>query len=62
MHDRFVRLPEAQRITGLSRAAIYAGMKNHAFPRSYTIGLRTVAWSAEELGEWVGRMKARRGA
>lgn len=62
MHDRFVRLPEAQRITGLSRAAIYAGMTNRKFPRSYTIGLRTVAWSADELHAWVNCVKSRRAA
>ncbi len=53
MQERLVRLGEVMRRTGLSRSAIYDGIKNEEFPRPRKIGKRSVAWVESEIDVWV---------
>jgi prophage regulatory protein len=46
-------LPEVMALTRVSRAGIYAQMAKNMFPAPVKIGLRSVAWKAEEIREWL---------
>jgi prophage regulatory protein len=47
------RRPHVQRITGLSRSTIYAGIASGTFPEPVRIGKRAVAWKGSDLDAWV---------
>ena len=47
-----IRLPEVQKITGMSRAGIYKAMAIGTFPKQIPIGDRAVAWIDEEVFAW----------
>ena len=60
VQERFMRLPEVIRISGLSRATIYELMRKDAFPQNVSLGGRNVAWPESEISAWVkARMAAR---
>ena len=54
-----IRLPEVQRITGLSKSTIYAKMDpcspyhDPDWPKKVNLGLRSVGWYRHEVIEWV---------
>lgn len=52
-HDRLLRLPEVQRLTGLGRSVIYQQMRDGVFPRSIKIGPRAASWSEAAVYEWI---------
>lgn len=63
--DRFVRRPEVENLTALSRSSIYEKLSPHScrydpkFPRPVKIGQRAVAWRLSEVEAWIaGRGKA----
>jgi prophage regulatory protein len=59
--NRLVRLPEVQRITGLSRSAIYAHMTDRSFPQSVKLGSgAAVAWVESEIRTWIDERIAAR--
>ena len=47
-----IRIPEVQKITGMSRAGIYKAMASGVFPTQIPIGDRAVAWIDDEVFEW----------
>jgi prophage regulatory protein len=47
-----MRLPQVMREVGLCRSSIYAAVSQGRFPSPVKIGLRAVAWRAEELEAW----------
>ena len=52
--ERFLRRPEVERITGLSRAHIYRLMKAGAFPSSIPLlSTRVVVWLASDVDAWI---------
>lgn len=51
--DRLIRLPEVQRVTGLSRQSIYRAEAAGRFPLRRRVGRRAVAWSEGEVQAWV---------
>ncbi|KAA9010175.1 helix-turn-helix transcriptional regulator [Histidinibacterium aquaticum] len=53
MNDRILRLPEVERLTGLSRATIYRMVSRDDFPRQTRIGMRAVGWRESQLNEWL---------
>lgn len=53
---RLLRLPDVQRITGLSRSTIYALIKEGRFPLQRRIAANVVAWSAAEVHSWVDNL------
>ena len=50
---RFLRLPEVQRRTGLSRSTIYVRLERGLFPRPVSLGGRAVGWIESEVDEWI---------
>ena len=51
-HDRILRRPEVERLTGLRKSTIYHLMKEGLFPRPIRLGRRAVGWRRSELNEW----------
>lgn len=59
---RFLRRPQAEAITGLSRSTIYAQMENGTFPQPVKLSVRSVAWIESEVQAWLDeRIFASRG-
>jgi predicted DNA-binding transcriptional regulator AlpA len=58
--DRFVREPERKLITGEPTSSWYEKMADGLAPRPYPLGARAVAWSFNELTDWVEAQKAKR--
>ena len=53
-NPRLVRRPEVERITGLSRSAIYwRNQHDPAWPKSIRVSANTVAWIESEVLAWV---------
>jgi prophage regulatory protein len=50
--DRFLRLPEVLRRSGLTRSTLYRKIDEGTFPRQVTIGLRCIGWRESELSRW----------
>ena len=50
---RFLRLPEVQSRTGLSRSTIYVRLAGGDFPRPVSLGRRAVGWVEAEVDEWI---------
>ena len=59
--DRAVREPERARITGLSTSSWYTLQAAGLAPKPFPLSAHTVAWSFNELTEWVETRKAQRG-
>lgn len=58
-----LRLPRVIEMTGLSRSTIYIRIKQGSFPRSVSLGPRSVAWVRDEVEAWIReRIAASRGA
>ena len=51
--SRFLRLPEVQARTGLSRSTIYVRLDQGRFPRPVSLGSRAVGWIEAEVDEWI---------
>jgi predicted DNA-binding transcriptional regulator AlpA len=58
--DRAVREPERRRITGVPTSTWYSLQAAGLTPKSFSISPHTVAWSFNELVEWVEAQKAKR--
>ena len=50
---RLLRLSELIKITCLSKSTIYKFMAAGAFPKSISLGSRSVAWLDVEIQEWI---------
>lgn len=50
--DRFLRLPEVLKRSGLTRSTLYRKIDEGTFPRQVTIGLRCIGWRESELDRW----------
>jgi len=56
---RFLRLAEVRNRVGYGRATIYRLMTAGQFPRSYSLGMRAVAWLESDIEAWIeARVKA----
>ena len=53
MNNKLIRLKEVMTRTGLSRSSIYAQIQNGTFPKSISIGERSVAWIEQEISDWI---------
>ena len=58
MNETLLRRPEVERMTGLSRAGLYAAMLRGEFPRPIRIGRRAVAWPKSVIDKWIEARKA----
>ncbi|MEA5673252.1 AlpA family transcriptional regulator [Pseudomonas sp. MH2] len=52
-NDRFLRLKEVMRITGLGRNTIYTRMRDGTFPRQVHLGPKSVAWLQSAISQWM---------
>ena len=50
---RFIRRPEVQSLTGLSRSGIYARTREGTFPAPIRIGERAIAWLETDIHQWM---------
>lgn len=53
MTDRFIRRPEVENITGLSRSTIYLYISRGDFPKPIKIGIQAVAWQESVIQDWI---------
>lgn len=51
--SRIVRIPEASKRIGLSRASIYRLMAIGAFPKALKLSERAIGWKEEDLNDWL---------
>jgi len=51
--NRFIRLPEVQHLTGLSKSLIYLLIKQNKFPKQIELNTRTAAWVESEVLAWI---------
>jgi predicted DNA-binding transcriptional regulator AlpA len=58
--DRAVREPERLEVTGVPTSTWYELQAEGRAPKPFPIGNRIVAWSFNELTEWVEAQKAKR--
>lgn len=59
---KFLRLPDVMAATGLSRASIYAFVKDKDFPPPVKLGQRASAWDGDEVDAWMDRRMSERDA
>ena len=50
---KLLKRPDVERLTSLSRSAIYAAMDEGAFPRPIRVGKRAVRWRQEDIERWL---------
>lgn len=50
---KFLRRPEVEKMTGLSRSQIYALIDKGAFPRQVGLSANSVAWIDAEILQWM---------
>jgi prophage regulatory protein len=61
--ERLLRLPDVEKLVGLRKSAIYAGVKAKTFPAPVILGSRAVAWPESAIQAWIAeRIKQSRGA
>ena len=52
--ESLLRLPAVESRTGLSKTAIYSGMRNETFPKALKVqGTRVVAWQRTVIDAWI---------
>lgn len=51
--DRFIRLPEVKRRTGLARSTIYKKLTTKEFPKPVKMGTRCTLWLESSIEEWM---------
>lgn len=50
---KFLKLKEVMSKTALGRSTIYNYISEERFPKSISLGARSVAWNEEEIDEWM---------
>lgn len=50
---RFLRRPEVECLTGLSRTTIYRLMAANSFPQQRRLGPNSVGWPHAEITNWI---------
>lgn len=48
-----LRRPQVQQRTGLSRSTLYQYIKDGVFPRSISLGPRSVGWLESDVSDWI---------
>lgn len=51
--QRLIRLPEVQRLTGLSRSQTYALVRDGRFPSPLKLSERCSAWDESAVRAWI---------
>ena len=50
---QLLRRTEVEELTGLSRTAIYARMREGSFPKSIALSPKTIRWVRGEILKWI---------
>jgi len=58
--DRFLRMPEVKKTTGLSKAYLYLLISEGKFPKQYKLGERASGWLESEIRDWMNSRIANR--
>ena len=53
MNRRYIRRPEVEKITALSRSTIYRLMDAGEFPKPIRLTKKAVAWSEADIFDWL---------
>ena len=53
--SRLIRLKEVQHRVGLGRSTIYRWMADGRFPKPVQLGGHAVAWSQDQLDDWISQ-------
>ena len=61
MDDRLLRRREVERITSMSRSAIYRAMMEGTFPRPVRVGPAAVRWRLSDITRWLETRPVARG-
>jgi len=56
MHERIIRRPDVESITGLSRSSIYAKMATGTFPKPVKLGENSVGWKVSDIQGWIAAL------
>lgn len=56
--ERFIRRPEVEHLTGLSRSTLYALIAARAFPRPVKLAARSVGWPESAIETWMAARKS----
>jgi len=51
--ERFIRLPELERIVGFKRSTIYRRISQQSFPAPLRCGPNTTVWLASSIDQWM---------
>ncbi len=57
---KFIKLREVMNLTGLGRTSIYNYMAINQFPKTVSLGARSVAWIESEIQDWIAEKVAER--
>ena len=52
-NERFLRLPDVERMTGLRKSTIYELMTRGEFPGRHAVGPKIVIWLESEVRAWM---------
>lgn len=52
---RILRLPQVQKLVGLSRSSVYSRIQAGSFPRPVSLGGRAVGWLEHEIDQWLNQ-------
>lgn len=55
MHERLIRLPDVEALSGLKRATIYREAQRGNFPKPLKLTTRASAWRESEVRNWIAR-------
>lgn len=50
---KIIRLKEVTESTGLSRSSVYKFIAENRFPKSVSLGARSVGWIESEVQDWI---------
>ncbi len=50
---QLIKLCGVKQLVGMSRSSIYAAISAGTFPKSISLGLRSVAWLSSDISEWI---------
>ena len=59
-HEALLRCKDVERRTALSRSRIYDLMGKGEFPRPVRLGSMSVAWSSQEINNWIAQRLVQR--
>ena len=51
--DKILRLPEVLNLTGLGRSTIYKKISAGEFPKSISLGVKSVGWIESDIQKWL---------